>query len=631
MSIDNVTLGTIYLPKSGTSVGTFQFVLDKTATEVKIDTPVTAITPEGNVTGVITDMTTIGTDENPFITSYSQASSVIETPLAASYDEVKLATVQVFYAPKLRSISSGTVRGASPEEMLAATGAARIEVPVSAGVVELTENRFATIPFDAHTLLGPESAHAVIGGLSGQASKTSYAGVLLKSAFTACENNNESIAAVIFNVKGTDLINLDKPPAAGYELTDDDLAMYKAMGVPPEPFKDVVVYSPALPDGSGVRSPREDAKMLQWDLTTIWPYIRYFLPDLMSNDNMAALWGDLGARVLNSNRNPDALDTLDKLVVFLDGEISNAEDASRSSIFNNHHVATAKRVFRLLNSLPNRCGGLLTREKANPENDVNTDYFMDGSVVVIDIAGLEPLVQSAVIARTCQRILHTAEETDGDGENPLGVDHLVLFADELNIYAPQGGGEMESVRKMLTKISATGRYAGISLWGAAQFLSQVSNQVVGNAATRAAGVMSDSEVDAGVFGRLSAGQRERLVTLPKGYMAIKAYNLRGMLTVRFPRPAWATGKAKNKNATGSKKKSAIARSKVVRTLHMEDEAIDNLTNGLSREIVEEVFAEFGSDREGIIKRLEQLRTLDMSKVSVEKSSTFNPDNPWDID
>lgn len=621
MSTDSSRLGTIYLPKSGTQVGQFDFVVDpETGRDVQIDTPVAADTAEGVVIGVVIDMRTIGSSADPLAVDFEHQPA-LGRALADYRGDVKLATVQVFHSPALRSVSAGTVRMATEQEMLAALGADRIEVPISAGVVPLGPDQYAKAVLDMHTLLGPESAHMMVGGLSGQAAKTSYAGVLLRSAIHAGSADRDSVAAIIFNVKGEDLVNLHEPPAAGYELTDADYAMYEAMGVPATPFTDVDVYAPSLPGGGRTRSSREDAKALRWDLRRVWPYLKYFSPGLHSNENMMAFLGDVASAKIYADNPSDRLSTFNKLSSWLESEIQEADAAGRSTGWRNHHVATMRRAAKILNSLPGRCGGLLATGETSEADDVPLDAFVHGKVIVVDIAGLEPIVQSAVIARTCERILDQAEKEG------LGVDHLVLFAEEMNVYAPNTGAEMEAVRRVLKKIAATGRYAGISIWGAAQFLSQVDPQITGNAATTAVGIISDSEADSGVYGRLKPGQRERIVTLPKGSMAIKAYNLRGMLTVRFPRPAWRTGRPKGAASSRSIPRRAVATD----TLELREQSLARLTEGIPADVVDTVVARHDGDVNAATAELDRLREPDMKKVSVEQPNTFRAASVWDLE
>jgi hypothetical protein len=353
--------------------------------------------------------------------------------------------------------------------------------------------------------------------------------------------------------------------------------------------------------------------------------LKDFAPSLYSNDNMSSFLGDFESLKLRSDSSSERIDTFDRLEQWLDSEISDAEENERQTLWRSHHVQTARKARKLLMSLPERCGGLLTRGRAKPTDDVSPNGWRHGQVVVVDIAGLDTMVQAAVIARTCSRLLRAAENEE------LGLDHLVLFADELNMFAPATGGEMDSVKKVLRKISATGRYAGMSLWGAAQFLSQVDAQILGNAATRAVGIISDGELDSGVYGRMPAGQRERLVTLPKGQIALKAYNLRGQLVVQFPRPGWATGKAKVTAADAGPGGSAGRNRTATAALGLSAQSVTRLTEGVAPDVVERVIARVDGDPARAAAELGKLREPDMAKVSVERGSTYDPDNPWDLE
>ena len=95
---------------------------------------------------------------------------------------------------------------------------------------------------------------------------------------------------------------------------------------------------------------------------------------------------------------------------------------------------------------------------------------------VVDVAGLDPLAQDLVFARVVSKLREHLERRD------LGVDHVVVFVDELNKYAPADGPDTY-VRKMLLDLSERGRYLGLVLFSAQQFRSQVQRRVVGNAGT----------------------------------------------------------------------------------------------------------------------------------------------------
>jgi hypothetical protein len=616
----STVLGSIYLPSNpGTPVGRFDFLVDPfNGNGVEVGTPVAADTSEGTVVGAVVDMRTVGTANDPVAADLGGS---YDSVAIAAVPEVMVASVQVFYSPSLRPVRAGLVRAATPEEMLKATGYYDIDWPIPAGVVPMVDGTFAKVCFDGKALLGPESQGLNVGGLSGQAAKSSYIGTLLRSAIHHGVPGQDSVAAIIFNVKGTDFIYLDEPPAPGYELSDEDKAIYEALGVPATPFPDVEVFAPAMPaGGSGTRSPRVDSQRLAWDLPMIWPYLRYFFPYLGDDEKWQSFEAEFRELKLNTANANERIDTFDKLEKWMDACIAQTagdkEEGREPSTmaWRSHHVATFRRFKRMLTSLPARGQGLFTRSGAKIGDDVPVTGWTHGRVVVVDIAGMHTDVQAVVIARTVERLLRSAE----DGE--LGVDHLMLVADELNAFAPSVGGEMAAVKKILQRVATQGRYAGISLFGAGQALSKVDDLIVSNAASSALGRTADAELASGVYGRMPAGLVERIATLPKGWMALKHYSFRSTLLVRFPRPAWRTGKAKTTGGVRPKAESVLG---------LSQRSLERAKEGVRPDIAETIIGSSSSAEEALDKLL-QARTPDMKKVALHEPSGYDPENPFDF-
>lgn len=617
-------LGTIYLSPAGTPVGRFNFIVDpESGATVEIGTAVAATTLEGVVIGTVVDMQVLGPQRDPIQTDLLGR---VDMPLAGEVHDVVMATVQVFHSEALRPVRAGLVRGATAEEILLATGYHRMDAHIPAGVVPLADGSWAKVALDKYALLGPESAHLMCSGLSGQAAKSSFLGVLLRSAVHAGSNPEAegTTAALVFNVKGPDLINLDREPAAGYELSEDDLRMYEALGLPPTPFPHVDVWAPALPGGeSGTRSPREDALPLRWDLRSIWPYLRFFYPWISDNDNMKNFLADFADEFLWSSSPVRRVRTFAQIDAWFLDMFARAEPnednggKGNQTPYKSHHIATLRRAHKLLMSLPGRCGGLLTKREARPGEDLPVDEFRPGQVVVVDVANLNSDVQAVVIARICNRLLEVAEAESSD----LGVDHLIVWVDELNTYAPAQGSDYAAVRKVLQLISKQGRYAGISLWGAAQALSKVDELVRTNAATRAVGVTTEAELSTGIYGKLPGGISERLATLPKGQMAVWHYSFRNALVMRFPRPAWMTGKPKGERKARRTPKATATPSAppslnaLLATLGLTPAACDRLIEGIEPETVMTIIAG-ADDREEAIARLRLARVPDMRRQAL---------------
>src|SRR5262249_49346065 len=102
----------------------------------------------------------------------------------------------------------------------------------------------APVYLDSDFLLGPEAAHLNISGISGLATKTSAVESLLASIFQHFPVHRGRVAAVCFNVKGSDLCFLDRPGA----LQDEDRRRFDRLGVVAEPFRQVRYYAPFKPD-----------------------------------------------------------------------------------------------------------------------------------------------------------------------------------------------------------------------------------------------------------------------------------------------------------------------------------------------------------------------------------------------
>src|SRR4051812_26129444 len=107
---------------------------------------------------------------------------------------------------------------------------------------------------DVDFLDGTKGAHVNISGISGVATKTSYATFLLYGLFHSGVLGGEAIntKALVFKVKGEDLLFLDHPNNA---LAPDQAARYRTVGLPSEPFASVGVWAPPRRGDVGVAAP----------------------------------------------------------------------------------------------------------------------------------------------------------------------------------------------------------------------------------------------------------------------------------------------------------------------------------------------------------------------------------------
>ncbi len=125
----------------------------------------------------------------------------------------------------------------------------QMEHPLPIGLDQGGDPIYADFAF----LNGEKGGHASISGISGVATKTSYALFLLYMLFETQEGRAllgpavTATRALVFNVKGEDLLHIDRPNAR-YSIQRDAPRRWRALGVgEPAPFQRVRLYAPRSP------------------------------------------------------------------------------------------------------------------------------------------------------------------------------------------------------------------------------------------------------------------------------------------------------------------------------------------------------------------------------------------------
>ena len=397
----------------------------------------------------------------------------------------------------------------------------------------------APVSLDADFLLGPESAHLNISGVSGLATKTSAVEFLLSSIFEHLPARKGTVAAVCFNVKGPDLCFLDRPA----ELQESDRELYRVLGVASRPFDRVRYYAPFKADGVNLNTLRSHPDLvgsvhpLVWGLREVLGYHEVLLNRDDIDAKADAFLDFLVDRVVEKEFRDEwggqhrvrTFGDLDRLFrSIFDG----LEQSGRSDVWRTHHIATMRKVRNRLLNISTRCKGLVTDD--GTASDLPFGAFEDRSVYVLDVAGMDQVAQDLVFMRVVSMLREQLERRE------LGVDHVIVFVDELNKYAPSDGPDTY-VRKMLLDISERGRYLGLVLFAAQQFRSQVHRRVVGNAGTTLYGRMDMDELATPGYQVLSPATKIKLATLPKGELMVRHPHFTQPVFVRFPRPAVLSG------------------------------------------------------------------------------------------
>src|SRR3954463_879034 len=416
---------------------------------------------------------------------------------------------------------------------------ARTGIPVG---VSRAGGTHAPIYLDADFLIGPEAAHLNITGVSGLATKTSAIEWILSSIFTHFPAQKGSIAAVCFNVKGPDLCFLDEEGT----IDDRDRALYEKCGVPAGPFENVQYYAPYKSDGISLNTLRSNEALLHnvtpltWGLREVLQYAEVLLNKDDVDAKADALIDFIRERIVDRDFHDDQTLSGKRYRVrsFADLEqwfrdLLVAMEQRGNESWRTHHIATIRKVRNRLSNISTRCAGLVTDD--GNVGDLPFGSFQDRTVYVIDVASLEDDAQDLIFARIVTKLREHLEKRD------LGVNHVVVFVDELNKYAP-GDGQDTYVRKMLLDLAERGRYLGLVLFSAQQFRSQVHRRVVGNSGTAMYGRMDADELATPGYAVLSPAVKTKLATLEKGQLMVRHPHFTQPIFVRFPRPAILRGR-----------------------------------------------------------------------------------------
>ncbi len=401
---------------------------------------------------------------------------------------------------------------------------------------------FANLEF----LDGTRGAHVNISGISGVATKTSYATFLLYSLFHSGVLGAEAVntKALIFNVKGEDLLFLDQPNARLDEVEQD---RYRRLGLTPDPFRSVAVFAPPR---RGDRNAGPDVATRTTGVSTYYWTIADFvegelLPFVFADaederqqytmviHNVARKLkldgvpvGDDGAWQVDGVTITTYHDLVELVVARLTDDETMVDWAGRAVGMGTINAF----VRRLLSS--QRALGHLVRADVPLRADRHVRTAESAQVTVVDIHNLADRGQRFVVGVTLQRAFEEKEESGA--RRPL----LFVVLDELNKYAPREG--QSPIKDLLLDIAERGRSLGIILVGAQQTASEVERRVIANSALRVAGRLDPAEAARPEYGFLPAAHRERARIAKPGTMFVSQPEIPVPLVAEFPFPAWAT-------------------------------------------------------------------------------------------
>jgi hypothetical protein len=474
---------------------------------------------------------------NYIANDFGNLSEPIQTPRIGA----NVVTVEVLSntAEDYMPVQNGAeTRFADEEGILSALGIDQVkpEDRIPAGLIEMSNGEQFPVFFERRYLLGPDGAHVNISGISGLATKTSYAMFLIQSILQTSKAGN--IAVILLNVKQDDLLHIDKP--AEPSLPKADFDRWQRLGLTPREFENTHYLvpwgkkSPGAPNCHG--EPPDQHTMYAYALADAADKLDMLI-------NVPDPWATLGPLIGEiqqglQNREPKWKniqnwgDLLNNEPLMKNGSAQNVGEVKASSV--GRFVRILRRVVQ------NRQSGLFVSQRS--KGVVNLGQYLGGEIkgghtYVVDIANLTDDEKPLVFGHIIQTVHGLYVEGESDRDLP---DKTLIFVDELNKYAPASRRQDESsILPYVIDIAARGRSQGVILISAEQFMSQVNDQVTGNCSTKVIGRSDAAELEASSYRFIpSKEMKNHLTRLDQGDLLVAHPRFRKPIRIKFPRPAY---------------------------------------------------------------------------------------------
>lgn len=499
--------------------------------------------------GVVEEISHL-TDSSSFLAGYISsdfgdvAASAYTQRIGMNYVKAKVVANSLnIYTPVLDGFP---VSLANEDDVKEALGLKDIKNPMPCGYIEMYEapdNITIPVHFNSHFLIGPEGAHLNISGISGLASKTSYAMFLLKAIQDQYldKKHKESVAFVFLNVKGRDLLAIDEP---NEELTKDDLAKYENLGINTDPFQNVKYFYPYSKEiTTSTYAKKEDVKS-QMDLGKAELYKYIYEDDKESIDLLFS----------NVDDPNQTMESIVNVIATGQGKFANltnwtdllAEIQEHTKSGNTGKdkeitVLSWRKFYRLFRKTIEKTTIFQTtvnKDKKETRLQESIKNIKKNDAFVIDIAKLDEETQGFVFGDVMRAIYDLKLGQIDDRKEADIPSKIVIFIDELNKYASKDVPKNSPILRQLLDITERGRSLGIILFAAEQFKSDIHDRVKGNCATHAYGRTNAIEVSKPDYQFVPPVYKSMLTRLKQGEYILQNPIFRSLLNIKFPKPLY---------------------------------------------------------------------------------------------
>lgn len=468
--------------------------------------------------------------------------------LAFNYVHVKVVgNDKGIYTPVLHG---NVVTTCLPEDILKAYGLDKVKNPLPCGYLEMYGEQ-VPVNINADFIVGPDGAHLNISGISGLACKTSYCMFLLNamqqkySKEDLSAEKNKTVAYVIFNVKGQDLLAIDREAI----LSDVEKAKYKLLDLVPKPFKNVSYFYPysKSEDNHHMQTFGNWDEILhsQWNKGKLgifkytWKACKDRLEYIFANEDVDDSSGTMAAVIayIESEKAPfNSIGSWGKFKTVMKNLLEDKDKLRETNI----PLVSWKKFNRIMDKV--LCDEVFTDDVADDSHEVVLSDILKeikpNEVRVIDIAHLDEKSQGFVFGDVMDT-LHTMMSAKSIEGMP---DKIIVFVDELNKYASKDTPKSSQILQQLLEITERGRSLGLILFSVEQFKSAIHERVRGNCATSAFGRTNFVEVASSEYRFFGETYRNMMTRLDPGEYIISNPAMRSLMKINFPRPVYQENK-----------------------------------------------------------------------------------------
>lgn len=360
----------------------------------------------------------------------------------------------------------------------------------------------------------------------------------------AMKDKDESVAFIIMNVKGTDLLSIDERNMRQDEL-DEIKPVYDLLGLDMKPFEQVKYFYPYSSDKTTYTYEKNDTIERRLKVGTAAQY-KYLFETTEDKECLDLLFANVD----------DPNDTIESIINYIiagSGRFNGVDSWSDfqralSEQANPSEKATSgkeisvmswRRFYRLFNKCYQKNKQMFTNGLGDTGVRLREeiDRIKKNDVYVIDVAKLDEESQGFVFGDVMRAVynLKLGATDRPDEEIP---DRVILFIDELNKYASNDVPKSSPILHSLLDITERGRSLGIILFGAEQFVSDIHKRIKGNCATHAFGRTNSIEMTKPDFSYVPSVYKTMLTRLKQGEYIIQNPIFRSLLNIKFPKPIY---------------------------------------------------------------------------------------------